>query len=107
MINVIFASLGLDLVIVNVHANVYQNIPNGLRVISRTVRGIANSPWTDRCDYRSHSESQPSASLSVDFLRVVQSAELMIDKHVFGLFFHAYSNDAISKLKEFFIYAFQ
>ena len=33
MINVISQSLGIDLVNINVHAQVYQNIPNGLRVI--------------------------------------------------------------------------
>ena len=75
MINVILQSLGLDLVNINVHAKVYQNILNGLRVVgifrelsgtSQTIRG------TDKGDYRAHSESQPSASLSVDFLRVVQ-----------------------------------
>ena len=33
MINVISQSLGLDLVNINVCANVYQNIPNGLRVM--------------------------------------------------------------------------
>ena len=33
MVNVILQSLGLDLVSIDVYANVYQNIPNGLRVV--------------------------------------------------------------------------
>ena len=33
MINVISQPLGLDLININVYANVYQNIPNGLRVM--------------------------------------------------------------------------
>ena len=85
MINVISQSLGLDLVNINVYAKVYQNVPNGLRVIdffhelsrdkiftnapvtkfSQTVRG-----QNQMFDYRAHSESHPS--VSVDFLRVVQ-----------------------------------
>ena len=72
MINVILQSLGLDLVNINVHAQVHQTIPNDLRAFLRTVQGFANCPGTGKCDYRTHSESQPSASLSVDFLRVVQ-----------------------------------
>ena len=78
-------SLRLDFVNIIVYAKVYQNIPNGLRVIdilrelsrdkiftnrlvtqfSRTVR------WHNQMfDYRAHSVSQPS--VSVDFRRVVQ-----------------------------------
>ena len=33
MINVSLQSLGLDLLHINVYANVYQNIQNGLRVV--------------------------------------------------------------------------
>ena len=86
LINVISQYLRLALVNINVYANFYQTTPNGLRVIdifhelsgdkiftnalvtnpSQTVRG-QNKTF----DYRSHSESQPS--VSVDFLRVVQS----------------------------------
>ena len=33
LINVILQSLGLDLVNINLYAKVYQNIPNGLRVV--------------------------------------------------------------------------
>ena len=41
---------------------------------SKTVRGqnFANCPGMDKCDYRARTESQPSASLSVDLLRIVQ-----------------------------------
>ena len=58
----------------------YQNIPNCLRVIGLLffffffckLSGLfANCPGTDKFDYRACSESQPSAALSVDFLRVV------------------------------------
>ena len=33
MINVILQSRGLDLVNINVYEKVYQNIPNGLRIV--------------------------------------------------------------------------
>ena len=71
MINVILQSLGLDVVNINVYAKVNKNIPNGLRVVSifpelsQTVRERTSV-------IVGHTESQPSTSLSVDFLRVVQ-----------------------------------
>ena len=57
-----------------VHAKVYQSIPNGLRVVGifRELSGDSRTVGTDTCDYRAHSETQPSATLSVDFLRAVQ-----------------------------------
>ena len=71
MINVILQSLGLDLVNINVYANVYQifqiiqELWTFFRKLSRTVR--------DRTSVIiRHTESQPPTSLSVDFLRVVQ-----------------------------------
>ena len=91
MTNIILQPFGLDLVNINVSANFYQKIPNDSRIIWAFV---ANCPGTkssqtdqrqnlrkltgdkqlhklSQGDYRAHSESQPSASLSVDFLRVV------------------------------------
>ena len=43
MTNVILQSLGLNLVNINVYAKVYQNIPNGLRVVGiiRELSGIS------------------------------------------------------------------
>ena len=70
MINVILQSLGLDLVNINVYAKVYQNIRNGLRV-DGIFRELSGTSQTDRGRTRAHL-SQPSASLSVDFLWVVQ-----------------------------------
>ena len=67
IINAILQSLDLDLVSINVYAKVYQNIPNGLRVVgifSRTDLGRTSV-------IVEHTESQPSTSLSVDFLLVV------------------------------------
>ena len=76
MINVISLFHGLDVVNINVYAKVYQNIPNGLRVIDiRELSGdkiFANCPVTKNqmFDYKAHSECQPS--VSVAFLRVMQ-----------------------------------
>ena len=53
----------------------FQNVPNGLRVMD-IFRKLGTNNFTNwlgtHGDYRTHSESQPSASLSVDFLWVVQ-----------------------------------
>ena len=50
-------------------AKFYQNIPNGLKFVVIFCPGthnFTNCPGTDKGDYWTHSESQPSASLSVD-----------------------------------------
>ena len=71
----ILQSLGLDLLNINVYAKDYQNILNDLRVgdIFRELSGTLQSDrgWTRAIV--EHTLSQPSASLSVDFLWVVQS----------------------------------
>ena len=72
MINVILQSLELDLVNINVYAKVYQNIPNSLKIVGILADCPGTHSFTDNRDYRAHSESQPSASMSGDFLRVVQ-----------------------------------
>ena len=74
MINVILQSIGLDFVNINVYANIYHNIPNGLIVVC-IFRELSAASRTDRGPTSviiGHTESQPSTSLSVDFLRVVQ-----------------------------------
>ena len=52
----------------------YSKLFKGCGHFSQTVRGqnVHKLSGDGHCDYRAHSESQPSASLSVDFLRVVQ-----------------------------------
>ena len=86
MINVILQSLGLDLVNINVpYANVYQNIPNGLRVVV-IFRELSGTSQIDRGRKRAiirHTERQPSAFLSVDFLWVVQFSVTLLKCVVF------------------------
>ena len=65
-----------NLVYLNVSSKFYQNNRNGLRVMSIFGKQsgdkiFANNPGTDTVITMTHSESQPSDSLSVDFLRVV------------------------------------
>ena len=83
MINVILQPLGLEFVNINVCAKVYQSIPNGVRVmgIFRSLSGNTQLHKLNRDsllhkmyqgNYSSHSESQPSVSLLVDFLWVIK-----------------------------------
>ena len=75
--------LGLDLVNINVSAKFYQNIPNGLRdrLLFKSYGHLPRKLSGDRhCDYRAHSESQPSASLSVDLLQVLQFLTQVLDR---------------------------
>ena len=65
MLNAILQSHGLDLVNININVSAK---------FSQTVRGqnLRKLSGDGLSDYRADSKSQPSASLSVDFLRVVQ-----------------------------------
>ena len=106
MKNVISQSLGLEFVNINVYAKVYQNIPNGLRVIDIFLelsgdKIFTNAPVTKSSqtvreqnqmfDYRAHSESEPS--VSVDFLRVVQLLTTLLKKQKKNMLNKKISND--------------
>ena len=72
-----FRSHGLDVININVYAKFYQNIPIGLELStfftnSQVTKSSQTVRWQNQMfDYRAHYESQPS--VSVDFLRIVQS----------------------------------
>ena len=70
-----FCNLWLDLININVYANVYELwtfFANCLRPNLHKLTRAKQLHKLSQGDYRAHSENQPSASLSVDFLRVVQ-----------------------------------